>query len=409
MLKLASALDALASDDLLAMGDAELLDRTRELIRARNRLDAELARTVRRADVTSAPERDGLTSMKTWLRSHGRLSGRAVAQLVGAGRALEFLPALERAFAAGEVTAEQVTVIAPITAPQRLEQAAEQQVDVAQIEATLVGVAAERPHRNLQQAVGHYLALLDPDGTEPDPTEERALTLAQHPDGSFTLTGALDPLGGEKVATALESIAAAGRCAGDTRTRAQRLGDALVQLCDLALASGQLPLLRTVKPHLIVTIDHADLAQPGTSPGAASTGMGATLSAARARWVACDANVTRIVLDPDGLPLDVGRSQRVVPPHLRKAVERRDRSCVFAGCQAPAWFCYVHHLIEWINGGETSLDNSALLCERHHTKVHHGFRVERQPDGRWRTWRPDDTEILVLPALDAEDRLAATG
>src|SRR3712207_4601219 len=48
-----------------------------------------------------------------------------------------------------------------------------------------------------------------------------------------------------------------------------------------------------------------------------------------------------------------------------------------------------------------------LLCERHHTKVHHGFRIERRPAGRWRTWRPDGTEILVAtpeqrrsPAVD---------
>ena len=31
----------------------------------------------------------------------------------------------------------------------------------------------------------------------------------------------------------------------------------------------------------------------------------------------------------------------------------------------------------------------------HHSKVHHGFRVERQPDGRWRTYRPDRTEIVI--------------
>ena len=48
----------------------------------------------------------------------------------------------------------------------------------------------------------------------------------------------------------------------------------------------------------------------------------------------------------------------------------------------------MHHLLEWINGGQTSLDNSALLCERHHTKVHHGFQLERQPDG---------TQILIGP------------
>ena len=68
---------------------------------------------------------------------------------------------------------------------------------------------------------------------------------------------------------------------------------------------------------------------------------------------------------------------------------------MFAGCDAPAHWCDVHHVVHWADGGETSLGNSALLCERHHTKVHHGFRVERQADGRWRTWRPDGSEILI--------------
>jgi hypothetical protein len=89
----------------------------------------------------------------------------------------------------------------------------------------------------------------------------------------------------------------------------------------------------------------------------------------------------------------------VVTPGLRKAVERRDKSCVFAGCGAPTWWCDVHHLIHWLFGGETNLGNSALVCERHHTKVHHGFRIERDPGGRWHTYRPDGTEILIGPPL----------
>ena len=41
------------------------------------------------------------------------------------------------------------------------------------------------------------------------------------------------------------------------------------------------------------------------------------------------------------------------------------------------------------------------MCECHHTKVHHGFRVERPPEGRWRTYRPDGTEIrLPQPLAD---------
>ena len=157
----------------------------------------------------------------------------------------------------------------------------------------------------------------------------------------------------------------AGRCAGDQRTPAQQLADALVQLCDNQLACGQLPILRTVKPHVVLRIDLDDLADPHAGPGVADLGFGATISAARARWLACDATVTRIVLGPDGLPLDVGRTQRVVPPHLRKAVEHRDGGCVFTGCGAPSHWCDVHHLLEWIDGGGTSLDNSALLCARH--------------------------------------------
>ena len=75
---------------------------------------------------------------------------------------------------------------------------------------------------------------------------------------------------------------------------------------------------------------------------------------------------------------------------------------MFAGCEAPSHWCDVHQVLEWLlDDGPTSLENSALLCERHHTKVHHGFRVERQPDGRWRTYRPDGTEILLAEPLVA--------
>jgi hypothetical protein len=117
--------------------------------------------------------------------------------------------------------------------------------------------------------------------------------------------------------------------------------------------------------------------------------------------LACDGGITRIVFGPDGQLLDYGRDKRVCPPQLRRAVEYRDRHCVFAGCDAPAYWCDVHHQVHWIAGGETNLENSALLCERHHTKVHHGFRVERPPDGRWRTYRPDGTEILLVQPIVA--------
>ncbi len=402
--ELQSALDGLAADDLFLLGDAELLDRTAELVRARNRIDAELTRTVRRAEAIQAPERDGLKTMRSWLRSHTRIPDGAAKRLIDTGRALESLPAAEAAFAAGAIGAEQVAAIAPITAPKRLEQAAQAGVDVPAIEAELVAIAQQVSHQRLRAAVHFYTERLDPDGLEPDPTEGRTCMMSRLLGGTWTGQFVLDEVGGEKVATAIEAIAAASRCAGDQRTAAQRRGDALVQLADLALASGQLPTLRTVKPHVIVTIPLEDLLDPTVSAGAARTGLDGQISAAKARWLACDATISRMLLDPDGLPLDVGREKRVVPPHIRRAVVERDRACVFAGCDAPNWFCDVHHLLEWLaDDGDTSLENSALLCERHHTKVHHGFRVQRDdgapPGQRWRTYRPDGTEIVLHPHL----------
>ena len=64
--ELASALDALAAEDLFSLTAPGVLDRNRDLVRARNRIDAELARTARHAELTQAPEHDGLTSMASW-------------------------------------------------------------------------------------------------------------------------------------------------------------------------------------------------------------------------------------------------------------------------------------------------------------------------------------------------------
>ncbi|MGY1666834.1 DUF222 domain-containing protein [Geodermatophilus sp. SYSU D00696] len=377
----------------------DVLDDVAALIAERNRIDAALARRVRAAELAQAPERDGQKSMASWLRGHCRLSGSDAARLVTNGRALEHLPALAEAHDAGWVTAAQVAEAAGLLTPARRAAFAAAGVDLGEVDGVLTGVAVEQDHAALVAVVQHYQHACDPDGPEPDPTEGRSLTLSKHGDGSLSFRGHLDAVGGEKFQAALEPFVQRDRPAGDERTRAQRQGDALVQLADTSLASGQLPVLRTVKPHVAVRVDLDDLADPATGLGAATMGFGATISAARARWLACDGAISRVVFGPDGVPLDLGRSRRLVSRQLRRAVELRDGGCVFAGCDAPSHWADVHHLVHWIDGGETSLDNSALLCERHHTQVHHGFRVERQPGGRWRTWRPDGTEITVPAPL----------
>ncbi len=70
---------------------------------------------------------------------------------------------------------------------------------------------------------------------------------------------------------------------------------------------------------------------------------------------------------------------------------------MFTGCAAPPAWCDIHHVDHRARGGETSCDNGALICERHHSAGHEGgFRVAPDPGtATWRTYRPDGTEILI--------------
>ena len=408
--ELHSALDSLAAVDLQSMFGPQLIERVGALLVERNRLDAELARTVREAEVSGGPEVDGAKTMRSWLIGRGGLTPAAASQLVRNGRALPHLPAVAARFADGAISADRVAVIAPVASEKNLAAAATQGIDVGEVDVVLATLAVDGSVADLAQAVQRYQDGLDPDGPEPDLTQKRTMVFTRHSDGFLGGQFLLDQAGGEKVEAALESMVQANRPAGATRSRAQQLADALVQLVDNELASGTLPFLRKSKPTVVVTTSLDDLNAAASSTTATSQGgFGAAFSAAKTRMLACDSNVVRIVFGPDSVPLDLGRDYRLVPPHLRRAVEARDGGCVFAGCRAPAHWCDVHHVVHWIDDGETSLANSALLCERHHTQVHHGFTITRA-DGYWRTYRPDGTEILPdLGATRCTPRHARSG
>ncbi len=90
-------------------------------------------------------------------------------------------------------------------------------------------------------------------------------------------------------------------------------------------------------------------------------------------------------------PLDIGRTTRTIPPHLRTAVTLRDQHCQFPQCTQPASVCEVHHLIHWAHGGPTSLGNLGLYCRFHHQVVIHrwGWNITRHPDGTTTATAPD--------------------
>lgn len=99
------------------------------------------------------------------------------------------------------------------------------------------------------------------------------------------------------------------------------------------------------------------------------------------RRLACDASITVVTEDQQGNPLNVGRKHRIVPPRLRRALWARDRGCTFPACKNKK-FVEAHHLKHWTDGGETSANNTVLLCSHHHRLVHEGaLQIRRLADG----------------------------
>jgi len=88
-------------------------------------------------------------------------------------------------------------------------------------------------------------------------------------------------------------------------------------------------------------------------------------------------------------PLALGRSVRTVPAWLRNVVTLRDQHCVVDGCDVPAHRCEVHHVRPWALGGNTDLENLAMLCVRHHRSVESGtwhLRPRTTTDAAGRYW-----------------------
>ncbi|MGH3095382.1 MAG: DUF222 domain-containing protein [Streptosporangiales bacterium] len=215
-------------------------------------------------------------------------------------------------------------------------------------------------------------ACLDPDGTlasEEERTSKRELRFSKGLHGMGELRGSFDPEGEGWIRAALDPLAKpTPEVDGvkDPRSAARRNADALVELCKRQCAQPDMPVHGGAKPTLVVAIGLQELERRS---GLGQLPYGDAVTARAALRMACDAGVVPAVLDHDGEPLSVGRSQRVIGPALRRALEIRDKGCAWPGCDAPPSRCEGHHLRSWLHGGHTSLANTALLCATHHDRA----------------------------------------
>ncbi|OAN39099.1 hypothetical protein A4X20_18755 [Mycolicibacterium iranicum] len=104
----------------------------------------------------------------------------------------------------------------------------------------------------------------------------------------------------------------------------------------------------------------------------ASVHLGPVLADADRQYLLCDATC-EVWFERCGQPIGSGRSTRTISRRLRRALERRDHgTCVVPGCGATRSL-HAHHLVHWEDGGQTELDNLALVCPYHHRAHHRGM------------------------------------
>lgn len=385
MAGLQEAIDAIARADSGELAEAELVERMAACRQAVNRLEAIYLRDLQVLD------RRGLLaaehgSTQAWLRAEapgGPMDGRAAHAAVQLARDLaDALPATAAALAAGQISAGHAQQIARL----RRHASAE---SLLEVEPALVAAAAGSTVRELRDSVTLTISSLTPEQLAADERkafERRELHASTSLEGVGYGSWTLDPVGHDRVVTALHAAATPMPAGADFRTPAQRRADALVSIAEFflkfAAVEGALASEHGAAPQLSVLVPLGALTGAPGAP-AAVTGLGTPISGRAARRLACDANITRIITGPRSEPIDVGRTRRSFTRAARLAIVARDRHCIWPGCTAPAAWCEAHHGVHWADGGPSDADNGFLVCGRHHDQIHHHLHaVVIEADGR---------------------------
>jgi hypothetical protein len=292
---------------------------------------------------------------EAWLQWGCRTCGldiRSAQEKLRVAHALEELPLVTEAFAAGTLSYSKVRAISRIATPEN--------------EAALVALALHATAAHIESIVRAYRGVLSRE-------EETAAAVARRAnrchrfdwdddDGSLTGKYRLSPEDGA-----------------------------------VFMAGGD-------RYQIVVSLD-GDVLVFDTD-GECALHNGPALAPETARRLSCDASAVLMVRGPTGEVLDVGRKTRTIPPAIRRALRTRDTSCRWPGCDETRYLDG-HHGVHWSHLGPTKLTNLVHLCWHHHFLVHEGsWTLEILPDGSLRICDPNGQELgkpssYVIGADDA--------
>ena len=423
---LRAALDLVVGLDWSTLGADGARETLGALERCRRRLDASGVALVGEVESRRWYRHDGFRSPSALVRHVCGVSQGEASRRVRAARCLTDLDTVQSAFTAGDLGVEQLDVIARLHANTRV------RGPLIDAQAILVEDAQTASYRDFRAVAKEWERLADIEGSLDDTERQHAnrqASLHQDFDGSWTLAGGFGAAQGAAIGEIFERFvrletdadwekARAEHGEGASvehlpRTDRQRRADALWNVFVTAAATP--PGAQRPEPlvNIIITQTEFEAAMargtgektctesPITDSGPVdhrnrrcSTLEGHAVDPADAFAAAISGHVRRVVLNAQGVVINLGRRARLFTGGARDAALLAHPGCVWVGCDQIGAHNQIDHSTDWQHHGPSNQDNAGPLCRFHNRwKSTHGFRTWRDPTGTWHTYHPDGHEI----------------
>jgi hypothetical protein len=340
----------------------------------------------------------GMKSCAHWLSWACSVTPGAAREYVRVALALTGLPVLDAAFGLGQLSYSKLRAVTRV---------ADRVDEQTLLEQALVHTAAQ-----LERVIRGYRKA---DRAGLDQQQRRRARWFFDDDGMLILTARLPADEGAIVVAALEQarqsvlVPVDGASAepepgsvepGSVDDHELSEADALLAMAQNALAAGPVDSSGDDRHLLVLHVDAEILTHQhdhGDPTAVCRIENGPGVDRSTAERIACDAALVALINSATpGEHMRLGRKTRKISPALRRALRIRDGGCRFPGCHRQRHL-EAHHVIHWLQGGLTDLDNLVLLCRRHHMAIHEeGFTVTLATSG-WEFLRPDGEPVPANP------------